>query len=180
MLADVVTQGDVAVWAEAEQRAEVNGDDRNGLQPAGTLVIWTSPPGRAELQAALAQVQPATVILVGADPGFAEMLPFLTRLAGLIKGRMASGEPIPVSWLAAATAQSEATARAGVRWLALQGHIRVVDETGAGLRIEPGNGEPLGDPAAAEAALTTLLRETAAYRRYFARAAVRCRVGINR
>ena len=48
----------MAVWREGEGAGDIPGHDRRNLPRASTLVIWTAPPGPAELRAALAQVRP--------------------------------------------------------------------------------------------------------------------------
>ena len=113
------SQSGVQVWAEGEARRELGGQDRGQLAPADTLVIWTIPPGRAELQAALNQVKPKEVVLFADDPGMDQFDAFLQRLAGLAKHALRTADGlVSVQRLAAATAQREAAAWLGLRWLA--------------------------------------------------------------
>lgn len=162
----------VIIWAEAEAReklesARLPARDRTRLEPASTLIIWTTPPGRGELQTALDAVKPRTVIIFSVDPEFASAETFLKRLAGLVKfTREKLGGAAPLARLAAATAQREATVRLGLQWLEAKGM--------AGVKIEDGQAR-LDAPQAASAEkadgilaqLRALLEETAAYRRYF-------------
>ena len=67
-LAELIEQGDVAVWREGEGTGDIPGYDRRNLPRASTLAIWTAPPGPAELRAALAQSGPAKVCLFARDP----------------------------------------------------------------------------------------------------------------
>lgn len=177
-LEDLRRQGQILVWSEAGHRAEVAGQDRRRLQPADALAIWTTPPGPVELGAALDAVNPGAVYLFGLDPGLDDPERFLQRLSGLVKRAInAEGGAATISTLAAATAQREASVRAGLAWLEAKGYISArADEA------DEAEDDVLhlaaGDPAAgvdAEAAralrrLKSLLEETAAYRRYFARA----------
>ncbi len=75
--------GEVLVWREVD--AKIEGKTRLELTPAPRLAIWTTPPGSAELQAALATVKPETVYLFAHDPGLDAIDPLITRLVGLIK-----------------------------------------------------------------------------------------------
>ncbi len=161
----------VQVWCEAEARRALAGQDRSELAPAGTLAIWTIPPGRSELQAALSHVKPKQVILFGDDPGMDQPDTFLPRLAGLAKAALSNDEgQVDVLRLAAATAQRAAVVRLGLRWLAARGHVRIAAEEGDVVWLEPGNGSSSADLPTATAQLRELLAETAAFRRYFAQA----------
>ena len=165
---------DVQVWAEAGARAEVGGRDRHGLGRSKALVIWTTPPGPAELRAVLAQVSPNLVYLFGIDPGLDKPKEFLARLAGLVKWALRSDLcQVKISSLAVATAQREATVRAGLAWLAARGHVTMLDETDETdetVRLAPGDQTVAADLSDMSAQLQVLLEETAAYRAFFARA----------
>ncbi|RLC64714.1 MAG: hypothetical protein DRI48_07455 [Chloroflexi bacterium] len=165
---------DVQVWSEGEARAEVAGLDRRELGPARELVIWSTPPGPGELQAVLEKVSPQVVYLVGIDPGADRPQEFLERLAGLVKHAInANRGRAQISTLAAATAQREATVRAGLAWLAAQGHLVVLNEAEEGddqVRLAPGDQTVAPNLPQITARLRGLLEETAAYRTHFARA----------
>lgn len=165
------------------------------LTPAPHLVIWTAPPGPAELAAALAAVRPEIVTLFGRDPGLDAPAAFLRHLSGLVKHALSrSGGRARLAELAAALAAREATVRQGLAWLAGRGHIRLalppfdaaqrpfdLAQGAAGAAqgatgsddeviVEPGDGVVRPELAGAAARLEALLAETAAYRRYFATA----------
>jgi hypothetical protein len=173
-------QEDVQVWSEAGARAEIAGQDRYELKPAKVLIVWTTPPGPAEVRTALEKVSPATVYLFGIDPGLDHPETFLKRLAGLTRYALRSNQgQVKVSTLAAATAQRETTVRQGIAWLAARGHLVVLSEEGDEIQLAEGNhvgGEPrFGKAVTAHlpriaARLRALLEETAAYRAHFARA----------
>ncbi len=162
----------VAIWGEAEAREKLEAAglparDRTHLEHAGTLIIWTTPPGRGEIQAALDAVQPHTVIIFSVNPADTGVEAFLKRLAGLVKfAREKIGGTVELARLASATAQRETAVRLGLQWLEARGMV--------GAKVQDGQVQ-LGDPPAADAAkaesilaqLRTLLDETAAYRRYF-------------
>jgi single-stranded-DNA-specific exonuclease len=163
---------DAQVWSEAEARAEIVGQDRYELNPSKVLIIWTTPPGPAELRTVLEKVAPMTVYLFGIDPGLDHTETFLKRLAGLTRYALNSHQGrVNVSTLAAATAQREAAVRQGIAWLVARGHLVVLSEEGDEMQLAEGNHavdpkgfqKPLGS-------LKVLLEETAAYRAHFARA----------
>lgn len=175
---DDAAGGPAALADRLDERAVIWGEDgvaepacsRDRIGSAQTLVVWTTPPGRDELQQVLRQAQPRTLHLFAVDPQTAPADRFLHRLAGLCKhalrhhqGRAAIGR------LAAASAHREATVRAGLAWLAARGDLAVREEDGTVLLADGG---PADSAAAdrASARVRELLAETAAYRRFFAAA----------
>lgn len=164
-------QEGVQVWSEAAARAEVTGEDRYTLGPSRALVIWTTPPGPDELQAVLERVSPETVYLLGVDPGLDSPKEFLQRLAGLVKRALAADQGlVKVPTLSAATAQREATVRAGLAWLVSRGYLTKLGEEGGEVKLVAGSGVGGADLPETAAQLRALLEETAAYRAYFAQA----------
>jgi hypothetical protein len=162
---------DIQLWCEGEARRELGGQDRTELRSGETLVVWTAPAGRAELEDVLQRLQPKTVVLFAVDPGLDRPDAFLARLAGLVKRALgANNGQISLRMLAAATAQRETTVRVGLRWLAARGHVRIAAEEGDEVRIESGDGVPGLEASVIMAQLQRLLEETAAYRRYFEQA----------
>lgn len=170
-LAALRDQPDVQVWCEGEARYTLGGQDRSELAPGETLVIWTIPPGRSELQAVLNQVKPSKVILFAADPGTDQLDAFVQRLAGLVKRSLRSDQGlVSLPRLATATAQRMAVARQGLRWLAGRGHVRIEAEAGDTIWLAAGDGTSSPEWPAVTAQLRELLAETAAFRRYFSQA----------
>lgn len=185
ILADATAE-QIQVWAEAEAYSRLRetwGDaihDRDRLSPCETLVIWTSPPGAAELREVLANTRPSRVIVFAVDPSMDQLQPFLQRLAGLVKHDLAKpGGWINPSRLAGATAQQVWAAQLGVEWLAANGHLSIINKKGEmndldlpeevqdGMQIMSG-GET--NPLQAEALLEQIknaIAETRAYRAYF-------------
>jgi single-stranded-DNA-specific exonuclease len=176
-LRQIQADPEVLVWCEDPPdtqhalRNTQNLVSRRQLRSAPRLVIWTAPPGPAELRLALAAVRPETVYLFGRDPGLDRPDAFLHRLSGLVKyargrrnGRAHIGE------LAAALAAREATVRQGLLWLAAAGHIALAPVEGDEIILSAGDGIRRPDLAQVAARLESLLAETAAYRRYFATA----------
>ena len=159
------------IWGEDGAAGPAGG--RDGIGAANALVVWTTPPGRDELQQVLRRSQPRTVHLFAVDPETASADRFLRCLAGLCKHALLHHEGrVALSRLAAASAHREATVRAGLAWLAGRGVVTVVREAGDEVLLADG-GEP-DPPAEARAAalVRELVTETAAYRRFFATASV--------
>ena len=163
------TEKDLLVWSEGE--AGVEGRDRYALEPSQTLVIWTAPPGAPELRAALSHVSPETVHLFGVNPRFDHPKGFLTRLAQLAERAVnTQGGRVELSSLASETAQREETVRVGLAWLEGRGHIVVLEERDREIRLAPGEQTASPTLSDVETRLRSLLKETAAYRAFFARA----------
>ncbi len=165
-------EGDLAIWAEGAARQKLNGQERTRLSRATRLAIWTAPPGRQELLAALNQVNPQVVILFGLEPETADAQGFLSRLSGLAKYLLNPSNPQPakieLARLAGETAQSEAAVRFGLQWLAAQGHLTfTLDEDGS-LLLSPGTGQTGADGEAWLGKVRSVLDEAAAFRRFFA------------
>ena len=155
------------IWGEDGAAEPASGRDRIG--PAQTLVIWTTPPGRHEMQQVLRRTRPRTVHLFAVDPETAPANRFLACLAGLCKHAVAHREGrVAVARLAAASAHREATVRAGLAWLAARGDLTVVRQDGESVTLADGGQADLEAAARAEADVRDLLTETAAYRRFYA------------
>ncbi|MFZ5918782.1 MAG: single-stranded-DNA-specific exonuclease RecJ [Chloroflexota bacterium] len=169
VLAGLGERASVQVWTEGAKT--VGGRGRHQLEPGPALAVWTIPPGLAELQAALKRVSPQTVYLFGQPPGEDDLRSFLTRLAGLVKHALGQGGRVDLAALAAATAQCEATVRAGLEWLAARGQVQLVQVSGEALSLAPGDGHSRPEARDIQARLKALLDETAAYRAHFLRVA---------
>ncbi|MEA3309075.1 MAG: single-stranded-DNA-specific exonuclease RecJ [Chloroflexota bacterium] len=166
LLKPLLAADDVALWAEVAKG--IPGQAREVLEPAVHLVIWTIPPGPAELQTALELVQPEKVTLFAQEPGLDRPRLLLTRLAGLVKYALQQKDGrLELAALAAATAQRESTVRQGIAWLAARGQLVVQEEEEGVLLIVTGEGEVGAELAQLTTQLEALLAETAAYRKHF-------------
>lgn len=164
-------EANALVLAEGEAKAQVQGRDRNELERADVLILWSIPPSLQDLRQTLAIVQPRKVYLFAvSQPDSAEE--FVGRLAGLVKyaihqreGRTSYAE------LAAATGHCVQTVRRGVGWLAAQGSINIQRESEEELVLTVGTS--LKDPVEAARLwheIQRLVEETRAYRAYFRQA----------
>jgi single-stranded-DNA-specific exonuclease len=165
-------QPSTLIWAEAEAKMEVSGKDRNELEHADNLVIWTIPPSPRELEAALEIVKPRVVTLVGAHPFLEITDAFLARLIGLIKFALNHHDGrINYTTLAAATAQRLTTVEQGLNWLVSSGKISLLRQEDDQLWLASGKTiNDLGGAARLRMEVQTLLAESAAYRAHFMRA----------
>ncbi len=169
-------QGEVAVWREAGAATNLPGYDRRSLPRAGTLVIWTIPPGPAELRAALARVRPERVCLFAQDPGVDLASDFIGRLTGLVKHALTAKDGrVDLEALAAATAQRRIVVEIGLAWLEVQGVIHVIERAGdeihlGGSRLTMQPPQPprsFEEKEKATLRLQTAAAETAAYRAFY-------------
>jgi single-stranded-DNA-specific exonuclease len=166
----LVARGDAQVWIEGSVVEGLPGRGRHALAPAGTLVVWSAPPGPRELDAALAAVSPRAVAWCGVTSAEDRIEPFLRRMAGLLKHDLSQRQgQVYLPALAAACGQRLATVRKGIEWLAARGQIVIEKWEGDDVVIAWGNGEKQVAPDL-ETELRVLLSETAAYRVYFQRA----------
>ena len=145
---------------------------RRQLIPAETLIIANPPPGRAELLQALRIVQPRRVVLLALPSGSEGPAEFIKSLAGMLRYALrAKGGQVSLSALATALSQRTAAVEAGLRWLAARGYIHIQAESLDEFTLLEG-GQPDADKAAVmEAALRSILQETAAFRAFYSRAA---------
>ncbi len=159
------------IWAEGKDKKAIGGQDRNELEQADALAIWTTPPGSAEMRRALDKVKPEKIYLFAVSPGTDELKGFLERLTGLVKFAMDKrGGSVTLAELAAATAQRETTVRLGLEWLAAGGHFGLNIE-GQQLQLTTQKGQTnLYLQQELFTALKGILAETNAYRAYFTRA----------
>jgi len=156
------------IWAEGEHKKLVNGKGRHELQPAETLVIWTTPPYGEVLREVLEKVKPQKIVLVGQEPEWN----FIERFAGVVKFVLKQrGGRVSLAELAAATGERLATVRLGLEYLSKRGQVTVEAES-AGEIVLAASQARMDEAAAAQLKLQIekMTSETAAYRSYFAKA----------
>ena len=129
-LAALLAEGDAVVFGEGELAPAAPGQNRLRLEPARTLVFWTTPASPAEVRAALAAARPERVASFAVDPGLDKPDAFLRRLSGLVKhtlnNRMGR---VTLAELAAATGAARNGGAAGA---AVAGKHREHSRSGAG------------------------------------------------
>jgi len=169
---------EMQLWAEAVAVPGFTPRERHELQPAGDLIVWTTPPGPQVMADAMERAEPSRAYLFATDAGLDALVPFLQRLLGLVKHGLGAHEGL-LDWqsLAAAMAHRVRTVQAGVRWLVARGSVTVIEKRGAAVIITEGGVKDEDDENVARCELEELLRETTAYRAYFRRADARRLVG---
>lgn len=170
-LLEWVNAGHALVWAEGGAQLPVETLKRHELTEAESLVVWTPPPNRALLMAAIRTVQPKKVVFFGEQFFDDRPQPFLSRLAGLVRYCLTERKGwVNVTELSAATAQTERAVRLGLAWLAARGHITRVSPESDAMQFVTGGFNRPPDLQRIEKELTILLEETAAFRSYYLRA----------
>ena len=162
----------VLIWREGEASQDIPGVGRHNLAKCTTLAFWNSPPGRDELASIIKRTSPAQIVLLALPIPLDYANVFLTRLGGLVKHVIAARQGCaPFLELVGATNQRVATVKLGLDWLAAKGLIT--------FSIEPDQHVQLSSPSSAQPSrlpeierdLNALLKETAAFREYYRRAA---------
>jgi len=175
-LKDLLEGGDVQVWCEGEDRRVLADQGimtcyRDELVPYQNLAIWTAPPGRDELLAALQATLPAVIHLFSLYPTNTQIEPFLKHLAGLCKFTINHDQgKANLVRLSGATAQRERTVTLGISWLEQSGFLVVVGESGQEILLNKGGQKVIRSPTYLVDKIKELLDETAAYRDFFSRA----------
>jgi single-stranded-DNA-specific exonuclease len=167
-LQQILAQSNAPVWSEAEALDRIHGKDRYSMTPNQSLIIWSTPPGRAELLTVLENVQPNTIYLFAINPEFDSLEAFLKQLGGLIKYALKATQGyILLSTLASKTGQREETVIKGLAWFEQHGDIVLINRKGNEIWFEAGSGKSTKDIDQTIRQLKALLDETMAYRNYF-------------
>jgi single-stranded-DNA-specific exonuclease len=168
VLEQMLSEIQAEVWGEVEAVERIQAKDRTQLQPADTLIIWTTPPGRVELQAVIDNTHPKTVVVFGIDPDASGVEGFLKRLAGLARYAIEKkGGEAEIARLAAATGQRETAVRLGLKWMEQRGMARVTTSEGGRIHLQAEKGQVRPEAETTLAQLKKLIEETNAYRKYF-------------
>jgi hypothetical protein len=153
----------------------VNGLGRNELVPSKTLVIWTAPPSPGVLKVVLEEVKPLMIYVFAVLPELDTLKTFLNRVAGMIKNVInnKNGET-SLNELAVGMTHTTKTLEAGLEWLEAKGMIRIenqgVKQNGVenqGVKVTWGKEMETDDLPEVDRVLRILLKETAAFRKYF-------------
>jgi single-stranded-DNA-specific exonuclease len=170
------------IWAEGDALIRLKDDDlpdefvhqihdRFGLTPCDVLVIWTTPPGRAELDHVLEKVKPTKIIIIGVCPSTDRLDRFLKRLIGLVKFSLKTKHGrVKLTELAAAMAHKEITVRVGIDWLSGQGYSNRYTSSGDEIFFSIEDRRVSSETSLITDQLKMLLEETAAFRAFFIKA----------
>jgi single-stranded-DNA-specific exonuclease len=173
ILQDLVKETQSVVWAEGEAldrltALEIPTCDRTQLSTAETLIIWSTPPGRSELEAALAAVNPRSVVIFAVEQSDHLLEGFLRRTAGLVKYTLEKLEGrAELSRMAAAAGQRTTAMLLGLKWMEQRGFVQIERLAVDQVQLAAGTRTALPNAEETLAQLRTLLSETSAYRSYF-------------
>jgi len=177
-LKQILAREEVVIWAEGEAikklaAENIHASDRLSITPGLVLAIWTTPPGRKELQAVLEYVKPVRVLVFAISPEIEPPDVFLRRLAGMVKYSIKSQQGIlQLERLAAVTAQRVAVVRKGIAWLEDKGYYKVVSEEAGEVMVEENvDGNRSVEINKTSRELSALMQEVRSYREYFHRVA---------
>jgi single-stranded-DNA-specific exonuclease len=156
------------IWMEGIEWEGVNNLNRIQLSNADLLVILTIPPAKSVLQEALGMVKPNEIWLGGVNPGMDNMVEFLRRLAGLLIHALNQKDGIfDLAILAAMTSQTTDAVLLGTQLLAARGHLTLEDAAEGQLKIGKGGLKDQEKENIFNKDLVTVLKESAAYRRFY-------------
>ena len=168
VLRAVWEEGQMQAWAEAADLPGFDALTRRELREMPALAVWTIPPAARVLAQALARAKPMRVYLFAVDPELDVPRVFLQRLAGVVKHALeASNGRLDWHDLAAALAHRVETVQAGIEWLVARGQVSIASMGPEGAEVRAGGVIDLEAAQQWQTRLEDLLRETAAYRRYF-------------
>jgi len=154
------------IWAEGHGGGAPDGIGRTGLQVAQRLIVWTAPPDRGTLQAALECTRPEQVIIVAADPGIGLFDAFLRELGGMVKFALRErGGEFRLDSAAEHLASVPGTVRAGLEYLAARGLVEFDADQEIAVQLRAGSGKT-GDLEQAASVVQQQLREAAAFRAF--------------
>ncbi|MGB3061804.1 MAG: single-stranded-DNA-specific exonuclease RecJ [Anaerolineae bacterium] len=127
------------IWGEGHVALEGPVRDRRSLDAGRPLIIWSAPPGRAELERVLERVAPPQLALVNLATAEDRLELFLRNLLGMAKYAITRrGGELHVPAVAAGLGQRELAVRRGLAWLELFGRLQVVSwQTGDRVRLAP-------------------------------------------
>ena len=171
ILKGLLTNHDLRIWCEAEDRTSLKARDRLTIEPCNHLVIWSPPAGQSILQQILKNASPKFVYLFANPTSMDQPEAYLRSLAGLCKYAIRQNNGIMhLPKIASATNQRLETVRVGLQWLQAYGHIQIIDQEQDQVHIAKGIGTATNPDQAIGAELFALLDESKAFRNYYFRA----------
>jgi single-stranded-DNA-specific exonuclease len=167
----VAVEPGALVWQEgSSSRYAISGYQRDSLVPSPTLVIWSIPPGYAEIKATLEIVKPDTVYWYAFPTTSDDLKGFLELTGRICKGMLAT-TPSQSTWqhLAGRAGHRIKTLQLGVAWWAARGAFAIQSDDGETIQLSAnGTATPALLPNI-ETQLKRILQETAAFRAFYRR-----------
>jgi single-stranded-DNA-specific exonuclease len=170
-LQTLVHQQGAVIWAEGDNLPKLAFSNRFQLVPTPGLALWSIPPGLAELRSILESTGAAQVAFFGIRPSRDQAQEILTRVAGLLRQalRTADGR-LELNQAAAALCQRTTTIHRAVEWWIAHGDLHAIQWDEQMVQVTAGGSVDHNSLARVEVELTTLLKETSAFRSYYLRA----------
>lgn len=169
-LGKILSATSAEVWAEGVDSPSPSARDRLGLSPSDALVLWTAPPAAEELREVLKRVRPRLVFVFALAGQSDDTTTFLKLLGGMVKYAIRTSAHPSIAMLAARLGHTEAVVRKGLAWVGAKGLTRTTEGEDADLVFSQGGVRDDDRAERLEEEVTTLLKETAAYRRYLSTA----------
>ncbi len=147
---------------------DISGTDRYNVSQAETLIMWTIPPAPSVWKALINEVQPQTIVLVGATQPMVQIDQLAQIIAGLAKYAIKNyAGYLTVPDIVSRTGLSEVTVKLAVKWLEATTPLHFEPASEDSYIVTSGTEKrPASDPAR----LKHLLAETKAYATYWMKA----------
>ena len=169
-LGKILSATPAQVWAEGVDPPSPAARNRQELEGSEALVLWTAPPSADELRKVLERVRPKTVYVFALATQSDDATSFLKLLGGMVKHAIRTSAQPSAARLAARLGQTEAAVRKGIAWLEAKGITRANEGTDGMITFSKATVQHDEQTERLETELRAVLEETAAYRRYLARA----------
>jgi single-stranded-DNA-specific exonuclease len=177
-MTQICAKGDTILWAEGEIEPGFIAVDRNHLEPASQLIIWSIPPGPAEIRSVIQHVNPQVIYLFALRCANDQYEEFLRQLGGMIKYAQSRKRGwTSLSTLAAALGHRETTIMLGIQWLLHNGNIQQVDKNDTRIQLIPGGEKNIQQLRIVDTALKEALCETKAFRSFLSQVDARWILG---
>ncbi len=168
ILENLQTKVGIQIWAEGIVEPALHTVNRLQLTHQKYLALWTIPPGPRVLENIIRNAAPEMVYLFSTDPGLDRSEPFLKLLTGLVKYTLENNTgQAQLSGLAAATAQRTSTVHKGLLWLEAKGFIQILEHKNDFAILQSGTGLIAENLSEISRELSSVLHETASYRKYY-------------
>lgn len=168
-LAEIQQQeNSLAIWGENVREDNLPIVDRNQLEAADALVVWTAPPARAVLEQICKTVSPVRLYLFNQQPASS----YLSIAKEYIRAALDTDDGwLSIAALAAASAQTDITIYTMIEYFAANGQLSILVREAHRVKLARG-GTPVNKKEITEinTQLKYLQEETDAYRRFYSTA----------
>lgn len=159
---------DASVYVEGEklQIPTIQTITRTNATHAKTLILWSIPPSRADLNELLTATTPQTIYLFAREASAHDLQTFSQQLGGVVKYALThKGGVTTLNVLASAISHTRETVRTGLLWLQAKGIIQVTLD-GDAIELRAGNNQQQVDLEQRSTQLKRQLEETSAWRKF--------------